>query len=480
MPKSVGDRPSPEIVVIGGGLGGMITAAILGRARRRVLLLEREERLGGRLRSSAMAGGWVIDAGAYLWPDAYVSEALRRAGADGFTASEIPREKVLRLFVEGHSGRRLAFPYPLRQPSEKLLDASRASLGIEAASYERLSALWRRLAEMPDDHVEALRHVPLREGITRLGVDADLAGALQRNVMLYGTYDPGSASTAECIELCRRRLDRPQPVPMVPGANPGGGVAAMVRSLASAVDAAGVVVRVNAEATAIETSGDIVTGVSFTQRSEIRRCDASAVVVNVPIWQAIGLLPKDVVQDRLAASARAWSVVGGVIACAYGFRGMPRLRETGEPDDFPGWTRLLTRQGVGDEATEFGGGMVWTTLHSPANAPPGHHVLQAMRLSPRRDVDTPVRVAAVHAAFARMLGEIYLDIEDKLLWTRRWATHDGSEYMISAAPRPPVKAPSIQGLYFVGETTDVPAVQMDAAALSATRAAEMIIEIQAK
>ncbi len=451
----------------------MIAAAILGRAGRRVLLVERQAQLGGRLRSSAVEGGWVVDDGAYLWPDAWISEALRRAGADDFVASEIPREHVLRLFVEGEGGRRLAFPYPLRDASPKLLDTARTVLGVDAAGYAALTVLWQRCAALSDAEVEALRCVPLRDGLKRLGADPELAAALQCNVMLYGTYDPASASTAECIELCRRPADRPLARPVVPGANPGGGVAALVRSLERALTTARVEVRTGAEVVAVRTAGSVATGVAIESGGSVSDCAATDVVLNVPIAQAAHLLPADLKHD-LGGAARAWSAVGGVIAAAFAFRGMLRLRETGEPDEFPGWTRLLTRGASG--GCEFGGGMLWTTLHSPANAPPGQHVLQAMRLSPHSDVDDPARVVAVHDGFERLIREIYLDVDERLLWTRRWATRDGSEYLIAAAPRPPVRAPGVAGLYFVGETTDVPAVQMDAAALSALRCAEMILE----
>jgi hypothetical protein len=170
----------------------------------------------------------------------------------------------------------------------------------------------------------------------------------------------------------------------------------------------------------------------------------------------------------MVGSGRSYACVGGTVNAAFAFAAAPRLRETGEEDDFPGWTRLLT----GPEAA-FGGGMVWTTRHSPHNAPDGKHVLQAMRLSPRRDLADAVRVDAILAAFRRLLDETYVDASEKLLWARSWTTSDGSEYLVSSAPRPPVCLP-VEGLFAVGETTDVPAVQMDAAALSALRCADSI------
>jgi len=171
----------------------------------------------------------------------------------------------------------------------------------------------------------------------------------------------------------------------------------------------------------------------------------------------------------LVDGARACGAVGGAIAAAFAFEGLPRLRETGEPDAFAGWTRLLT----GPDAS-FGGGLLWATLHSPHNAPPGHHVLQAMRLSSHADIADAQRVRAVHGAFRAMLDEIYADVPASLRREWAWVTRDGSEYMIHCAAKPPVQAPGVTGLFFVGESTDVPAIQMDAAALSALQCADLL------
>ena len=46
--------------------------------------------------------------------------------------------------------------------------------------------------------------------------------------------------------------------------------------------------------------------------------------------------------------------------------------------------------------------------------------------------------------------------------------------MIHPGPKAPVQAPDVERLFLVGESTDVPAIQMDAAALSALRCAELV------
>jgi len=471
---------SYDAIVVGGGLGGMLVACVLGRAGLAVLLLEKEPALGGRLRSFDVAGGYVVDAGAYLWPDAHFSTALARAGVTDFATSEIPRSQVLRLYAEGGAGRRLAFPFPLRQATPKMLESAALSLAAGERVYADLCALWRRLADCGDAEVEELRSTSLGEALPLLGVDREVGRAFRRNVMMYGTYDPDRASMAECIELCRPPRDRTPAAPVVAGANPEGGVRALVRSLARGMAAARVEVRLGGAVEGIDAEGVAegvasgagrVTGVRLSRAggaaSTVR---ARTVVCNIPIDRALAVLPAGRFSAPFVGAARRWSVIGGVIACAYAFRRLPTLRETGVADAFPGWTRLLTGSERG-----FGGGMLWTTLHSPANAPAGHHILQAMRLSPRADVEDVATVAGVHAAFDRMLDEIYLDADELLAWSRRWTTADGTEYMISTAQRPPVSAPGVAGLYFVGETTDVPAVQMDAAALSAMRCCDLVL-----
>jgi phytoene dehydrogenase-like protein len=460
-------RNAWDVIVVGAGLGGMLAAAILARRGRRVLVLEREPDVGGRLRSYDV-DGFVIDAGAYLWPNRHLETALAAAGVSAFRASVIPPERIMRLFVQGTGGERFSFPWPGRATSPSLRAAAGAALGADGDTLAGLQRLWEQLAALDDRAVAALRHTPVRDALPNIAPDPRVAAAFRRNVMLFGTYDPDAASMAECIGLRRREMDRPPPRAECPGANPGGGVRALPRALRAALDALGVEIRLGWTVEQIAIEDGAVTGVwTHDARSFLVPLAAPIVVSNVSIWELFRVIAPRHLPPEFVGNVQRFGAIGGTINAAFAFNDLPRLRQTGMADDFPGWTRLL----IGS-AREFGGGMLWTTHHSPANAPSGQHVLQAMRLSPQSDIADHARVQQILAAFRTMLDEMYVDVADTLMWSRSWVTRDGSEYLISAAPRPPVQAPDVRGLYFVGETTEVGAVQMDAAARSALICAE--------
>lgn len=464
-------RATWDVIVIGAGLGGLLAGAILAKRGRRVLVLEREEQVGGRLRSYDV-DGYVLDAGAYLWPNLYLDRALdAAAAASGFRAAQIPPAQVLRVFVQGQGGKRFPFPWPGRGGMPPLVEAAAQTLRADADAARGLADFWETLAGLSDDEVAALRFVPVREALPRFAVSAAVAAAFRRNLMLFGTYDPDNAPMGDCIGLRRRRLDGPQPKPECPGNNPGGGVRALPLALRAALEVNGGELRLGWEVEQIVVEHGRAAGVAAHDRRRPfeERLNAAAVVCNVPAWRIFEVVAPRHFAAGFVDHTRRCAAVGGVIAAAFAFDGLPSLRETAAPDDFPGWTRLL----IGPEAA-FGGGMVWTTLHSPANAPAGQQVLQAMRLSPLTDIADAARTELVHDTFRAMLDELYLDASAKLLRQWRWVTRDGSEYMIHPAPKPPVAAPGVAGLYFVGESTDVPAIQMDAAALSALRCAELL------
>jgi len=457
-----------DVIVIGAGLGGLLTAAILARRGRRVLVLEREPRAGGRLRSFEL-DGFVVDCGAFLWPNKYLDEALAAAGVTGWVGSEIPADQVMRIYVQGLGGKRFAFPW-LGRDRHALADTIREIYRVSADEFAAFGNVLGQLAQLDTVATETLMHVTVREWLHANVPNTTSANALLRTLMLFGSKDPPNASLGEFARMMQRnRASDARAKPEYCGANAIGGVRALAEAIRAAAERNGVELRLGTTVDEIIVSSGRAAGVVAHGATPFQeRFEADVVVSNLPIWTLFQVISERHFPAQFVANAHHFAKVGGTVSIAYAFNDVPTLRETGEPDRFPGWTRLL----VGPDRS-FGGGLFWTSVHSPRNAPAGKHILQGMRLVPPGVLADHAQVERIVADFDAMVREIYLDVDQTLRWQRHWITRDGSEYMISAVPRPDVRAPLL-GLHFVGETINLPSIQMDAAAHSALECARLI------
>jgi phytoene dehydrogenase-like protein len=443
---------------------------MLARRGASVVVLEREPRAGGRLRTHTTADGFTLDCGAFLWPNRYLDRAFDAAGAHDFSAFTLPPDEVMRVFVAGGGGRPFVFPWPGLPESPPVLEALEAVYG----SVERgrtLAPVWKTLAALSDADVEAHMHLSVESWLARHVRDAEVAAAMRRAVMLLGSLAPAEASVGELARLIRRRTPEGDPArPQVCGHNAIGGLAALVESLTGACRRAGVDLRLGAPALQLLVAGGRVAGVRYaSEPCAIETLHGGSVVCNVPAWSLFTLVPERCFPADFVRNARHFARVGESVNVALACRGLPRLRATGAEDGFRGWSRLL----VGPER-EFGGGMMWTTLAAPQNAPAGCHLLHVTRHVPRGTIRDAERVGDMLGAIDAILRETYADLDERLLWRREWLTPESTEYMISTVPRPPLRVPGVDDLYLVGETVAAGALQMDNAARSALEVAAMI------
>ncbi|MGI8860763.1 MAG: phytoene desaturase family protein [Rubrobacteraceae bacterium] len=110
-----------RVIVVGGGIGGLAAAALLGRAGHRVTLLEANGYLGGKSRRIHLDGQRVDTGPSLLTFPGVWEEFLKRWDAlgDGGTAAEIARLKLRRMDEVGryyYRGETVSLPIPEGHP----------------------------------------------------------------------------------------------------------------------------------------------------------------------------------------------------------------------------------------------------------------------------------------------------------------------------------------------------------------------------
>lgn len=226
-----------DVVVIGAGLAGLRCAGMLAASGRDVLVLEADDRLGGRQQTDEV-DGFLLDRGFQVLNPAYpaVGRAVDVAALD-------LRPFRVGVRVRRHSGLR-TIEHPLRAPWT--IPASLAS-GLIRPRDALAVARWLIPAVLRPRRVIAGHDRTLRESWDRLG----LVGPLRTEVLepfLAGVLaeDDGSTSDAFARLLARMfAVGRP--------ALPARGIRAVPELLAAGARSAGATVLTGARATAVRT-----------------------------------------------------------------------------------------------------------------------------------------------------------------------------------------------------------------------------------
>jgi squalene-associated FAD-dependent desaturase len=275
---------SDRIVVIGGGLAGLSAAVSLADAGRRVVVLERLGRCGGRCRSVRGPGGTPVDWGQHLMLGAY--RATRRLAARLGTAGRLRFVDEPTPFVTGpgeeHAYRVGSLPSPLHALPALVglshlgwldrLGLGRAALGAKFDRRFRAEAL---------DRIDAatwLRGHGQGEGALRgfwepLGT-ATCNGPLERTsaALLAAVIDEGMFATRE------------DALPLLPE---GTLAEVLVDPAVEAIRRSRGEVRTRAEAASLDVAGGAVRGVTLRGGE---RVPAAGVVLAAPSWAAAPLL----------------------------------------------------------------------------------------------------------------------------------------------------------------------------------------------
>lgn len=286
-----------KVVVIGGGIAGLATAALLAGRGAHVTLVEKNAELGGRA-GRLERDGFVFDTGPswYLMPEAFDSFFAELGTSTAEQLHLVPLSPAYRVFSGGHA------PFDVetgRVP--ELFESFEPGAGARAQQYLATASLTYRVAVDtflyttfssigPFLTPVVLRHLGLLLQLLTLNlhqwVARDFRDTRIRHVLEYPAVFLSSAPkrTPAMYHLLSH-------TDLVEGVQyPMGGFSQLIRAIAALAGEQGVEILTNTEAVAITSSSDTVTGVRVRDADGIRQIPADVVVSGADLHHTESLL----------------------------------------------------------------------------------------------------------------------------------------------------------------------------------------------
>ena len=282
-----------DVIVVGGGVNGLVAAALVAKAGRRTLVVERTDRVGGCARTSEIAPGFrctTLAHAAALSPAIVRALALERHGltisrpaADVYAPTKDGAALVLwrdaaraaveiRAFSARDSDRYARFLRSFGKIAGvlgALVDAAPPSIddpsGGDLIELLKTGRRFRALGKA--DAYRLVRWMPMAVAdlVAEWFESEPLGAAVAAGGVLGSFLGPRSAGSAALLLL----LGAGEGHPLATGWFAQGGEGAIADALAAAARAAGVEIRTDAEVARIDVGGDAVGGVTLASGEQL-------------------------------------------------------------------------------------------------------------------------------------------------------------------------------------------------------------------
>lgn len=425
-----------DAIIIGGGYAGLSAAALLAKQGRRVTLLERAGRLGGRAS--------YVEKDGFVWE--YGQHSCRLAG-DGIAARVFNKLERPLTFQDARGSDSFMYMdgklYPRPEGPLALLLTELMSF---RARLDFLRFYARLLSLNPNDWYDKTLLELYREHHSNAEVERFLS-FLGLTVMLS---DPARVSAGEVIQFLKRAAKA-----RVKQGEPRGGTRQLITKLHDAIEEHGGEIRTSETAVSILTDDHTAVGVR-TRQGEYQ---AGAVICAFPLFRLFGLMDESLFAPEFVSYVRNIKSSSGLSIDFVFDEPITQIKGSILGVHLPLWVKFWRHE-------------------EPGPAPEGKHVCTWGLLLPP---DEPPAQEAVDKTEMRIKGimeELFPGILRKVVRERKLFVPvlNGNMLMTrqSYPHRPDIASKDISRLYFVGDTTRGEGCSGDIAFSSALKLSETL------
>ncbi len=419
-----------DVIIVGAGYGGLCSGALLAKAGKKVLVLEKDNIIGGRAKS-ILYSGQILDDGAHM---------TSRAGHLESIFSDL----------------KIELPELVPVNNSEIYHEGQWKSPKDLFTTGMFKTVFSEMMRLSPEEISQLDDIPLSDWVDSLSDDPGIRmlffyfGCATSVGNRFETY-----STGEMIYILREILASGRTLSEIGGVIKGG-MNSLLNPLADYIKSHGGEVRLNTAVESVAIENGRATGVNVemgektfhSQVLNIETIKADYVIITSPLWEIFSLLDQDLfptwwtdwVNWISTKVSHAWSIIYALDEPLFDldvFRWAPNLPKTGF-------------SGIFFPMPTYGDGVGQYQFHVSYQG----HYDEMPNLFQRRQANVRRQVRDMIA----LLEEESLDLYPQLKDAYHWRIAHAGVYGIAQSPglvgtkRPSMRPPGLNNLFIVSNT----------------------------